>query len=133
MDNLNEVLKYRNAAIFDVPEDIMRDIKDRCFKAKQDQAFYNDRLIGHIKEQYKIEESSLEFIKFLMTCCKDETIQKELPSHILSEGKPIYLDTMWVNFQKKYEFNPPHTHTGVLSFVIFIQIPYDLKEEEKCF
>ena len=67
MDNLNEVLKYRNAAIFDVPEDIMRDIKDRCFKAKQDQAFYNDRLIGHIKEQYKIEESSLEFIKFLMT------------------------------------------------------------------
>ena len=100
MDNLNEVLKYRNAAIFDVPENIMRDIKDRCFKAKQDQAFYNDRLIGHIKEEYKIEESSLEFIKFLMTCCKDETIQKELPSHILSEGKPIYLDTMWVNKKK---------------------------------
>ena len=133
MDNLDEVLKYRNAAIFDLPEDIMQDLKERCFKAKQDQASYNDRLAGHIKEQYKIEEASLEFIKYLMLCCKDETIFKQLPSYILSESKPVYLDTMWVNFQKKHEFNPPHTHTGVLSFVIFVQIPYDLKEEEKCF
>tara|TARA_R110002110_G_scaffold407810_1_gene628961 strand:- start:638 stop:952 length:315 start_codon:yes stop_codon:yes gene_type:complete len=34
---------------------------------------------------------------------------------------------------KKHEFNPPHDHTGVLSFIIFVKIPYNLKEEENQF
>ena len=37
----------------------------------------------------------------------------------------------WINFQKKHEFNPRHFHTGNYSFVLWIQIPYDLEEELK--
>ena len=40
----------------------------------------------------------------------------------------IQLDSLWVNYQKRYEFNPPHTHSGDYSFVVFMKIPYDTDE-----
>ena len=39
-----------------------------------------------------------------------------------------FIDT-WVNFQKKYEYNPVHHHSGDLVFVIWIKIPYKLQDE----
>ena len=42
--------------------------------------------------------------------------------------KPL-LQELWVNFQKKYEFNPIHKHRGIFSFVIWMEIPYDLEAE----
>jgi len=39
------------------------------------------------------------------------------------------LNKAWVNFGRKTEFNPPHSHTGVMSFVIWLDIPYDINEE----
>jgi hypothetical protein len=44
---------------------------------------------------------------------------------------PIVLDTFWVNFQKKYEFNPVHNHDGLYSFVIWINVPYNVEDENK--
>ena len=43
------------------------------------------------------------------------------------------MDNTWVNFQKKYEFNPLHHHSGVFSWVIFVKIPYNLSDEEDYF
>jgi hypothetical protein len=40
------------------------------------------------------------------------------------------LDSMWVNFQQKYEFNPLHRHGGLYSFVIWIEVPYFLNFEK---
>ena len=36
---------------------------------------------------------------------------------------------LWVNFQKKYDFNPVHDHRGALSFVIWMKIPYTREDE----
>ena len=48
------------------------------------------------------------------------------------EKKPEYILTaLWINYQKQYEFNPPHDHDGKLSFVTYLQIPDELKEEHK--
>jgi hypothetical protein len=41
------------------------------------------------------------------------------------------LEKLWINYQKKYDFNPLHIHSGVFSFVIWVNIPYDLQEERK--
>ena len=43
------------------------------------------------------------------------------------QGK-LRLDTLWINFSQKHDFNPPHTHTGVLSFVLFCQVPEEIFE-----
>lgn len=41
----------------------------------------------------------------------------------------MYLREFWVNYQKETEFNPIHTHTGVLSFVIWMKIPTEWREQ----
>ena len=38
---------------------------------------------------------------------------------------------MWVNYQKQYEFNPLHDHTGIYSFVIWLQIPTEYKDQRE--
>lgn len=43
----------------------------------------------------------------------------------------IDLFELWVNFQSKTEFNPVHQHAGLLSFVIWIDIPYTITEENE--
>ena len=35
---------------------------------------------------------------------------------------------MWINFSQKHDFNPPHSHTGKLSFVIFCKVPEQIFE-----
>ena len=46
------------------------------------------------------------------------------------EKKPEYiLSALWINHQKAGEYNPPHDHDGKLSFVIYLQIPDELKKE----
>ena len=42
-------------------------------------------------------------------------------------GKLI-LDTLWINFSQKHDFNPPHSHSGSLSFVIFCKVPQKIFE-----
>ena len=46
-----------------------------------------------------------------------------------SEAK-IILNSFWVNYQFKTEFNPYHDHTGVYSFAIWMKIPYDWKDQK---
>ena len=41
------------------------------------------------------------------------------------------LDSLWVNFQKPREYNPPHHHTGDMSFVLFLQVPEGIKKENE--
>jgi len=43
---------------------------------------------------------------------------------------PLTLDTWWVNYQKKGEFNPIHHHTGKFSFVIFMKIPTEYEDQK---
>ena len=53
---------------------------------------------------------------------------KELP---VSERHAIYLSSMWVNYQKQTEFNPRHDHTGIYSFVVWMKIPTNFKDQRK--
>ena len=60
-----------------------------------------------------------------------------LGNYILEKSKELEyayhpdlsIKSMWVNFQKKYEYNPMHLHDGVMSFVIWMKIPYKYEDE----
>tara|TARA_R110001592_G_scaffold114758_2_gene314867 strand:+ start:528 stop:1223 length:696 start_codon:yes stop_codon:yes gene_type:complete len=43
-----------------------------------------------------------------------------------TEPGKLLLDTMWINFSQKHDYNPPHTHSGALSFVIFCKVPQEI-------
>jgi len=42
-----------------------------------------------------------------------------------------FLEKLWINYQGPNEFNPPHSHGGALSFVIFAKIPIELRAENQ--
>ena len=94
---------------------------------------YNKYLAGNIKREYQLIESKKHIEKLLMPLVgaydRDFNYMKQL--NIMTADVPIVLDLCWVNFQKKYEFNPPHNHSGVYSFVIWTNVPYDMEEERK--
>ena len=48
--------------------------------------------------------------------------------------KPEYVvSALWINYQRQFDFNPPHDHDGKLSFVIYLSIPDKLKEENEAY
>jgi len=36
---------------------------------------------------------------------------------------------LWINYMQARDFNPPHNHNGDLSFVIYLKVPEELKDE----
>ena len=52
--------------------------------------------------------------------------------HIVEKEEPLpefEMESFWVNYQKQHEFNPPHNHDGLYSFVVFMKIPTHWKEQ----
>jgi hypothetical protein len=96
-------------------KELSKTILDDTTKFKK----HNHKLAGHIEKEFLLgdKQKILEpYIKSLVNLYSDEEQQYDF-----SEG--------WINFQKKYEFNPLHQHSGDYSYVLWVQIPYDLEKE----
>ena len=99
---------------------------------------YNHNLVGHIQEEYSLNHVKDHMEEFLVAMAS--TWQESNPGLIDAYEEAVklkdwsfYLDSMWFNKQKKHEFNPLHFHSGALSFVIWIKIPYNLEDEVNYF
>jgi hypothetical protein len=92
----------------------------------------NNQLAGNIEHEYDLIQCKEHVQKLLEPLIYIHNQQCNYLSrkHILTKGLPLTLTELWVNFQKKHEFNPPHIHRGVMSFVIWYDIPYDIKDEK---
>lgn len=98
-----------------------------------DKAF-NSNLAGQIKNEIQVENAPDFVIRDILTKLDTPKLSSYSSGiSILTENAPYTLHNLWINKQKKHEYNPVHTHSGLFSFVFFAQIPYDLKEEEKVF
>ena len=95
---------------------------------------FNHTLAGHIEKEYSYSNWP-DYIDNFILKHTNENILKEYYNKLkfVSMKKPLYLKSLWVNLQKKHEFNPIHDHIGVYSFIIFLKIPYDLENENKVF
>lgn len=108
-------------------------IKNEISK-KEDLKKYNYNLAGNIAEEYELIECK-EYCSELLTPYafalneRFPTLSEKVKIFDPETQYDVYLSSLWVNFQKKYEFNPPHTHQGVFSFVLWIDIPYKKQEE----
>lgn len=95
----------------------------------------NDTLAGHLDKEYSLMKSKSWVEKLIIPSINEYVNIFGYPEYIndiLSNNCSYYLDKIWVNFQQKYEFNPIHHHTGIFSFVIWINNPYG-EEERKVF
>ena len=96
---------------------------------------FNKELAGNIKREYQLIESKKHIEQLLAPLVQSHDKEfdyiKNTIATLSAKKAQITLNSCWVNFQKKYEFNPLHSHSGLLSFVIWINVPYDMNEEHK--
>lgn len=119
--------KFTDAELLPIKKEIKK-IRSNFSKHQK----FNHNLVGQIKEEYQIKESLESLSKLIMPFVSEyEKKYNFIESVFFIDNFPktFELDNVWVNFQKKYEFNPLHYHTGILSFVIWINVPY-LREDE---
>ena len=122
LQNLGVIASKLPKPLFDK---VMKEIREiqRTWPVKDE---YNKQLAGNIKREYRSEKIRQIIAPFL------ESLGREYQDYYdyYPDANPI-LDSTWVNYQKKNEINPVHNHTGILSYVAWMQIPYTMEEEEK--
>ena len=96
----------------------------------------NQDLAGNIKHEYAIPKGKAAVSPMLMQMIikhqeKYPNFFNKAHSTINYKACEIQLFNLWVNFQKKYEFNPMHVHDGLYSFVIWHKVPYTMKDEKE--
>ena len=100
----------------------------KCRKKLYD---FRHELAGHLSEEYTITNGEAvatwlqKYIKSYVEAYKKWRPDTPL---VLSQ---LNLTTLWINYMKKNEFNPPHHHSGDLSFVIYPQVPKEILKENK--
>ena len=111
-----------------VSSDILEQIKNEAKFILENQNQFqkvNNTLAGNLEKEYSTDKIKKILEKDLITLANEY--------HEHSQGNKHFpnwkFNDVWINFQQKYEHNPMHHHTGDLSFVLWITIPYDLKEE----
>jgi len=119
-----------------LPEDVVKDIWKVIKKARKKPEDMKGELAGNISSSIRLDSETPQLAEFLNTILP-EFINSHIESYgapwraVMKEGEGFNLESLWVNFQKKHEFNPPHDHSGVFSFVIWMQIPTSYAEQKK--
>jgi len=115
-----------------LPVDLFNKLKKEINLLKGKVGF-QQQTAGNIKEEWNIEQAIPILNDYIVNLINKHPIHlhylNEEKSKFINKIPSLQLTHLWVNFQKKYEFNPIHAHSGLFSFVIFVQIPYDLKKE----
>jgi hypothetical protein len=83
--------------------------------------------------QYYIEDKNnlKNLEQFIFKLIKEYKQSSDLIDYaqVLTKDVPYVFGKPWINIQKKYEFIPSHHHEGIISYVIWIKIPYELEVE----
>ena len=91
---------------------------------------FNQGLAGHINNEYQLFACKSYIEKLFRPLIYE---YKNIFPHFACKDGEYFLDNIWVNFQKKHEFNPVHYHSGIFSFALWIKIPYNIQDENKIF
>lgn len=105
-----------------LPKNLMDHIWSMIKISKIDRINAKTKLVGHNTASYELPDEGNKLCDYMLEASKELTFLPNLNTNVRE---------LWVNFQNKGEFNPVHRHYGVISFVIWVQIPYKYKDECK--
>lgn len=114
-------------------QEVVLYLKDRIDHSVRENKSLKGTLAGNISTSLNVIDKDDYFMDNVLLGCANEYL-KQFP---FSFRKPdtncdrskLHLNSFWVNFQKKHEFNPIHDHSGVFSFVVWMKIPTKSSEQ----
>ena len=112
---------------------IEKEIQEMLDSNFQSANSYKEKLAGAIEQEYRIYESTHLLEKFIQEVVP--IYWKSVGNHERSNDHHIIRinegqKDIWVNFSKKGEYNPLHTHSGLLSFVLWYKMPFIIEDEK---
>ena len=103
--------------------------------SEENKESWNHDLVGNISKSERIKDRDNWFYETALKKHSEKMFYRNCSNYYeeyIEGDKPppkFEMYSFWVNYQKQYEFNPIHNHTGLYSFVIFMKIPTDWKEQ----
>lgn len=88
---------------------------------------YNHELAGDMAEEYEL---TYDKIGILLYSNIEHSIFQHLKNIVLDTSQ-FKLASLWINYQKKNEYNPAHLHSGAFSFVWYLDIPEEIRQEHQ--
>jgi len=118
-----------------IPNALHQKIKNECLDFMNKENFASGLTSKNVAQHYYLDTSVNELFEFLSPMVLHYAKRYNYFNNLdfLSKGVPLGFSKPWFNFQKKTEFLPAHTHSGILSYTIWIQLPKLEKTEEKRF
>ena len=129
---------------FELPDDIISYLWNCAHNAEKDNIDYRSGLVGNISRSLVMKDEKNVIIDKVFGGLFHSDLQEVFIQRIEKTLNQVYprdrtsnkaaspfLDSLWVNFQKKHEFNPLHNHSGLFSFVIWMKIPYEWENEKE--
>jgi len=117
----------------ELTEEELKPIKNeiKTIQENFETAVFHKDLAGNLENEYTLTVSKKNISNLIKPYIIElqERVGVVHDVAINKEFFPYSLTKVWVNFMKKHEFNPLHIHSGTFSFVLWINIPYDINEE----
>ena len=119
-----------------LPKDTVDSLWKLIEESKKQPEDMKSELAGNISSSIRLDGNSPlieDFVTNVIRSFIEQNINSFGPPWraTMEKGQGFILESLWANFQKKHEFNPPHDHSGVYSFVIWMQIPTSYAEQKK--
>ena len=125
-----------------IPPSMITHLWECIEQAKKKNIDCRDTLAGNVTSSLVLEDIDNKFYRHILAQPVAEYVTDhadlfEMNSPFLNDDEisdktyEIVLDEMWVNFQKKHEFNPFHHHKGLLSFVLWLRVPTEYEAQKK--
>ena len=124
--------------VADIPKDVEQILRHEISKVTEDFSKAKSAsagLAGHILKEYALHNSKqiVQDCVINLMSVYDKKCDYLNNLNILERSQKYFLDSLWVNFQEKHEFNPVHSHSGIMSFVIWLTVPYQFEQEDLVF
>jgi hypothetical protein len=101
----------------------------RCRRNSND---FRAKLAGHLSEEYFLTDAK-SIVVWLKKYFEVYVVGYNKWRGSGSMTPNFKLTSLWINYMKANEFNPPHDHGGDLSFVLYPHVPQELIQENKDF
>lgn len=115
-----------------LPKKLYKKLLKECLNAGKNKKFITGLTAKGVPKHFYVEKCHDELIDFIRSV--HQLYEKNFPGlgdiKVLTNNLSYKYEKPWMNLQKQNEFLPCHSHDGIFSYSIWMQIPYNHSKEK---